>query len=88
MQLGIDIPVEVPDSLTTVAAGRAVSFQVFLSEKGEPQAIERLSGVHPVLDRVALLATTDMRWQPAYLLKGRKSVPVYAWVRYRVRFPG
>ena len=88
LQVGTDIPVEIPDSLSVQAAGRAVSFQVFISDDGRPAAVELLSGVHPVLDRIALKATLQMRWQPAYLLQKNKSVPVESWARFRIRFPG
>ena len=87
LQVGTDIPVEIPDSLSAQAAGRAVSFQVFISDEGVPQAIELLSGIHPVLNHIALRATMQMRWQPAYLLRGRKSVPISSWARFRIRFP-
>ncbi|NNE71546.1 MAG: energy transducer TonB, partial [Rhodothermales bacterium] len=55
---------------------------------GEPIGIELLTGVQPTLDLIGLRTTMAMRWQPAYLLQGRKSVPVRAWVRFRIRFPG
>lgn len=88
LQLGKDIPVVVPDSLVAMAAGQGVQFQVLVSETGDPIAIKRLDSVHPLLDRIALVATTRMRWQPAYLLRGQKSRALPAWVRFRVRFPG
>jgi hypothetical protein len=88
LRVGTDIIVDVPDSLAGTAAGRTESFQVYISAEGEPLAAELLSGIHPVLDRIALLATLQMRWQPAYLLKGRKSVPLEAWARFRIKFPG
>lgn len=88
LKLGKDISFEIPDSLKTTAAGRAVSFQVYVSEEGEPLAIELLSGIQPTLDLIGLKATMAMRWQPAYLLKGRKSIPIRAWVRFRILFPG
>lgn len=88
LKLGQDISVEIPDSLKMTAAGRAVSFQVYVSEEGTPLAIELLGGVQPTLDLIGLHTTMAMRWQPAYLLKGRKSIPIRAWVRFRIRFPG
>jgi hypothetical protein len=87
LRIGQDIMVDIPDSLAGTAAGRTESFQVYISMEGEPIAVELLSGIHPVLDRIALLATLQMRWQPAYLLKGRKSVPLEAWARFRIKFP-
>lgn len=88
LRVGEDISIEIPDSLRADASGRAVSFQVYVSEAGEPIGIELLNGVQPTLDLIGLKTTMAMRWQPAYLLKGRKSVPVPAWVRFRIRFPG
>ncbi len=88
LKLGVDIPFQIPDSLAALAAGRSTLFQVFVSASGEPIAIERLASVHPVLDRLALVATTRMRWQPAYLLKGQKSVAIESWARFKIRFPG
>ena len=87
LKLGEDISVTIPDSLKMTAAGRAVSFQVYISEEGTPIAIELLSGVQPTLDLIGLHTTMAMRWQPAYLLRGRKSIPIRAWVRFRIRFP-
>ena len=88
LQLGLDIPVVIPDSLVALSAGQRVQFQVHVSASGDPEAIERLTSLHPLLDRIALVATTRMKWQPAYLLKGQKSRPLPAWVRFTVRFPG
>jgi hypothetical protein len=88
LRIGVDIPVEIPDSLVTVAAGRSVSFQVYVSDTGEPVALKRITSVHPVLDRIALVATSRMRWQPAYLLQGQKSIAIPSWSRFKIRFPG
>lgn len=87
-KLGSDIPVPVPDSLLEVSSGRAVTFQVFVGTDGRPRGIRMLEGAHPVLDRIALRATTRVEWQPAYLLRGNRSHPIDAWVRFSVRFPG
>jgi hypothetical protein len=85
--LGRDIPVPVPDSLRSVAAGRSVSYQVFVGADGRPRALRLRSGIHPVLDRIALRAVTQVTWQPAYVLRGGRSRPIDAWVRFGVRFP-
>jgi hypothetical protein len=86
-RLGVDIPVTVPDSLRRTASGRAVEFQVYLGPDGLPAGVRMLEGVHPVLDRLALRAVTRVEWQPAYVLRGNRSVPVEGWVRFAVRFP-
>ncbi len=86
-KLGIDVPVAVPDSLRGVASGRAVTFQVFIGSDGRPQGIRMIEGIHPVLDRIALRAVTRVEWQPAYVLRGNRSQPLDAWVRFSVRYP-
>lgn len=86
--LGRDIPVPVPDSLRATSAGRSVSFQIYVDDAGRPVGIRQLEGVHPVLDRIALRAVTRVTWQPAYVLRGSRSRPIDAWVRFGVRFPG
>ncbi len=85
-KLGLDIPVPIPDSLREQSIVGQVFMQVYISDSGEPLAIEKLHGVHPVLDRIAIRATTEMRWQPAYLLKGGKSRPLPSWARFKVNF--
>lgn len=85
-KLGVDIPVPIPDSLQSKQISGMVFMQVYISADGEPLAIEKLEGVHPILDRIALRATTRMRWQPAYLLRGGKSRPLASWARFKVNF--
>lgn len=85
--IGTDIPVLLPDSLRTKASDLAVSFQVYVDDTGAPVAVRQLDGVHPVLDRIALRALVQVRWQPAYVLRTSRSVPVDGWVRLGVRFP-
>ena len=85
-RLGIDIPLRIPDSLREQSIVGHVFMQVYISEDGDPVAIEKLEGVHPVLDRIAMRATTKMRWQPAYLLKGGSSRPLPSWARFKVNF--
>ncbi|MDX1739727.1 MAG: energy transducer TonB, partial [Rhodothermales bacterium] len=63
-----------------------VDLQVYINDEGEPAAIEKLQGVHPVLDDIAMVATANVRWQPAYLLRVGKSYPIPSWVRYSVKF--
>lgn len=86
-QIGTDIPVSIPDSLRGPASDRVVSFQVYVGPDGSAGAVRQLEGVHPVLDRIALRALVQVPWQPAYVLRTTRSVPVDGWVRFGVRFP-
>lgn len=86
LKLGEDIPVPVPDSLIGTNLEGSVFMQVYIDNEGNPRAIEKISGVHPVLDRIAMRATTRMRWQPAYVLRGAKAEPISSWARFRVNF--
>ncbi len=85
-RLGTDVPVVYPDSLSENGVAGSVRMQVFLDDEGVPQAIQLLEGVHPVLDAVALRATTEMRWRPAYLLRKGSWHAIPAWVRFNVAF--
>ena len=85
-KLGEDIPIIVPDSLREQHISGSVLIQLALNKEGVPVALQNLSGVHPTLDRIAMQAMTQMRWQPAYLLKGSKSVAIPSWARMKVRF--
>ncbi len=82
LRIGQDIKVPYPDSLMEKGIGGKVRMQVYVNEKGEPVAIQLLESVHPVLDRMAMRATTRMRWSPAYL----NGKPVPAWVRFSISF--
>ena len=81
-----DIPVGYPDSLSAQGVSGTVRTQVRLNEKGEPQAIELIESVHPVLDAITLRATSEMRWQPAYVLKGNDWEAVPSWARFNISF--
>ena len=81
-----DIPVGYPDSLSSQGVSGTVRTQVRLNEKGEPQAIELVESVHPVLDAITLRATSEMRWQPAYILRGNDWEAVPAWARFNISF--
>lgn len=85
-KLGEDIPMPVPDSLQEQQISGVVFIQLALNKEGVPIALQTLGGVHPTLDRIAMQAMTQMRWQPAYLLRGSRSVPVPSWTRMKVRF--
>jgi len=85
-KLGVDVPLFFPDSLRSQNVRGEVFLQIHISEEGLPVAIKKLNGVHPVLDRIAMRAMTEMRWQPAYVVKGLKSPAIPSWARYTVRF--
>lgn len=85
-RLGTDIPVPAPDSLRDNELSGAVFIQIALNKEGVPIALTKLQGVHPVLDRIAMRAMTEMRWQPAFVLRGGTSKPTPSWTRMKVRF--
>ena len=85
-RLGADIPGPVPDSLRDNDLSGAVFIQIALNKQGVPIALTKLQGVHPVLDRIAMRAMTEMRWQPAFVLRGGTSKPTRSWTRMKVRF--
>jgi hypothetical protein len=85
-KIGIDIPVPIPDSLRGKDIAGGVFMQVYISEDGDPLAIKKIRGVHPVLDRIAIRAMIQMKWQPAYLLKKNKARPIASWARFDVNF--
>lgn len=85
-EMGVDIPVPIPDSLRGKGIVGRVFMQVYISEDGDPLAIKKIRGVHPVLDRIAVRAMIQMKWQPAYLLKKNKARPIPSWARFDVNF--
>ncbi len=85
-KMGTDIPVAIPDSLQKAEFNGSAFIQVAIDTLGQPVAMELLYGVHPVLDRIAMRATTEMRWQPAYLLGTHRSEAIPSWARFKVRF--
>ncbi len=86
LQLGKDVQVSYPDSLRDRQVSGAVRTQVYVDAKGKPVAIELLEGVHPVLDALAMQATTRMQWRPAYLMRNGNWKAVPSWVRFNVNF--
>jgi len=86
-RLGRDVPVPMPDSLRGRSWGK-VFLQVFVSKEGNPITITLLDGVHPVLDRIAMRAATQLLWQPAHVLKVGSSRPIDAWYRFKINFGG
>lgn len=86
-QLGKDVPLPpLPDSLEEQQVAGTVRLQLYLDQEGKPVAIERLAGVHPVLDAIATRAATQMEWSPAYYLRSGNWRPGPSWVRYNVIF--
>lgn len=85
-KLGVDVPLPFPDSLRSSRPSGDMFFQIKVSDEGNPVAVKKLRGMHPVLDRIAMRAMTEMRWQPAYVIRGGKSPPVDSWVRLKVQF--
>jgi len=86
VKLGRDVPVIYPDSLRNRGVSGSVGIQVRLNAEGEPTSLWLTRPVHPILDDIALKATTQVRWQPAYLLRTGKARPLASWVRFGVRF--
>ena len=86
LQLGTDIAVPYPDSLRRKGVTGAVRMQVRLDREGNPVAVELIEGLHPVLNDIALRATTEMRWQPAYLLRRNDWEAIPSWARFNIHF--
>lgn len=84
--LGDDIPVPYPDSLRSESVAGKVTMQVRLDEEGHPQAIQLIERVHPALDVIAMDATSQMEWRPAYVLRNGRWKPIPSWVRFSVNF--
>jgi len=85
-RLGEDIPIVVPDSLKNQEINGVVFIQVALNKEGVPIALKKLESVHPTLDRIAMIAMTQMRFSPAYVLRGGMSQEIPSWTRMKVRF--
>lgn len=75
-----------PDSLRTEENIGTVELQVYVNAQGQPESIKMLEGVHPTLDAIALRATTQMEWQPAFLMVDRDWVEQPSFVRFGVDF--
>ena len=85
LELGTDVPIVYPDSIREQGISGSVGMQVFLNSEGEPQSIELLDSVHPVLDAIAMQATAQMLWMPAYTYN-KDWIPLPSYTRFRVRF--
>jgi hypothetical protein len=86
VRLGRDVPVVYPDSLRGRGVKGTVGMQVYLNEQGEPVSIQLMEPVHPILNDIAMKATTQIRWQPAYIYRRGTPRALASWVRYGVRF--
>ena len=75
-----------PDSLRNEETSGTVELQVYVNASGEPQGIEVLESVHPTLDGIAMRATTQMKWQPAFLKVNNEWVEQASFVRFGVDF--
>lgn len=76
-QVGISIP----DSLESASIRGRIRTRVYLDAAGRPQAVQLLSGMHPVPDRSVLRAAARSRWQPARV----SGEPVSSWAIFAVR---
>ncbi len=86
LELGKDVPIVYPDSLRENNVEGAVVLQVRLDTQGVPLSVELVKSIHPVLDQIAMEATTRMRWQPAYVMRKKDWAPVPSWARFRISF--
>lgn len=82
-----------PDSLRSEEYSGVVKIQAHLAVEGEgdnavarPDAVQVLSGTNPTLDRIALKATTEATWNPAYILEDGEWTPVDSWVQFDIPF--
>lgn len=86
LELGTDVPLVYPDSLKKQNVGGKVTMQVRLNNEGKPVAIGLLEPVHPVLDALAMEATTKMEWRPAYYMQNGRWKEAPAWIRFSITF--
>ena len=84
--LGRDVVVPYPDSLREQGVAGKVRTQVFLNDEGRPQAVMLLDGIHPVLNDLAMRATTQMEWRPAYRMRNGRWIAIPAWARFNINF--
>ena len=71
-----------PDSLRERGVIGQVEVQIRVNAEGEPVAIEKLSGVEPTLDALAMQAVTKMRWVHA----GFMGEAVPSWTRVTITY--
>lgn len=82
-----------PDSLRSEEHAGIVTVQAHLAVEGEgdnvvsrPNAVMVVSGTNPTLDKIAMKATTQATWEPAYLRKEGEWTPIDSSVRFDVPF--
>jgi TonB family protein len=81
-----ELSISYPDSLRREETSGEVEMQLYLNAQGQPQAVELLEGVHPVLNGIAMNAATRTQWQPAYLTRDGEQQPIPSWVRIPINF--
>ena len=86
LKLGTDVPVVYPDSLREQKITGQVKLQVYLNAEGEPQSVELIEGIHPMLDQAAMDATTRMRWRSAFVEDDGEWKAIPSWARFRINF--
>jgi hypothetical protein len=74
----------VPDSLRLAGVSGTITLQIRIDEEGRPLAIERVEGIHPIMDAIVMRNYAERSWLPAYL--GRE--PVASWVHARIVVAG
>lgn len=75
-----------PDSLRTEGIAGRIELEVYVNRKGEIGAVEVRRGLHPTLNAIAMDATRQAKWEPAYLYNEGKKTPKAAWVRVPISF--
>jgi TonB family protein len=76
-----------PDSLQAQGIGGRVVLQIRVNEAGEPTAIQKIEGVHPTLDMLAMQAATKLRWTRPWVVTGNaggRHVP--SWTRLAITY--
>ena len=84
-ELGSDVHISYPDTLEGNPEGR-VAMQVYLDEEGVPRALRLNESLEPTLDRIAMRAATQMRWEPAYINRDGEWEPIPSWTEFNVNF--
>lgn len=77
---------EYPDSLRTEETSGEVVLQAHVNTDGQVDAVEVVQSVHPTLDAIAMRASTQTTWEPAYVLRDGEWEPKGSWVRSTVPY--
>ncbi len=75
-----------PDSLRQNDVTGTVELQMHVDSTGAVNAIEVVQKVHPTLDKIAMVAATQTKWEPAYEMVDREWQPRPGWGRSPVPF--